>query len=128
MHTLFDFISSVNGIEYALAILFMFGFVIFGEILKPKPFEGLVKAVVEDIGFIKSQRKLKVSRSIGSVALAPLCGLLYVAAVPVLFIHGIAVLISKVIVATTALGWSPVQAYFTSRKQGKKASVHRSVD
>lgn len=44
MHTLFDFISSVNGIEYALALLFMFGFVIFGEILKPKPFEGLAKA------------------------------------------------------------------------------------
>ena len=128
MYTLFDFISSVNGIEYAVALLFMFGFVIFGEILKPKPFEGLVKAVAEDFSFMKAQRKVKVSRSIGSVALAPVYGLLYVAAIPVLFIHGIAVLISKVIVATTALGWSPVQAYFTSRKQGKKAPAHRTLD
>jgi hypothetical protein len=128
MHTLFDFISSVNGIEYALAILFMFGFVIFGEILKPKPFEGLVKAVAEDISFIKAQQKGKVSQSLRSVALAPLYGVLYLVAVPVLFIHGIAVLVSKVIVATTALGWSPMQAYFTSRKRGKKAPAHRTSD
>jgi len=128
MHTLFDFISSVNGIEYALALFFMFGFVIFGEILKPKPFEGLVKAVIEDIGFIKAERKGNVFRLLISTALAPLYGLLYLGAVPVLFIHGIAVLISKVIVATTALGWSPVQAYFTSRKQGKKAPVHRTLN
>ena len=128
MHTLFDFISSVNGIEYALALLFMFGFVIFGEILKPKPFEGLAKAVVEDIGFIKAERKGKILQLIRSSALAPFCGLLYLAAVPVLFVHGISVLISKVIVATTSLGWSPVQAYFTSRKQGKKAPASRTLD
>ena len=128
MHTLLDFVSRVNGIEYALAILFMFGFVIFSEILKPKPFEGLAQAVVEDIGFIKAERKGKVFRLIRSTALAPLYGLLYLAAVPVLFVHGIAVIISKVIFATTAIGWSPVQAYFTSRKQGKKAPANRILN
>ena len=121
MHTLFDFISSVNGIQYALALVFMFGFIIFSELLKPRPFEGLVKAAAEDIGFMRAQGKGKVLGLIKATAMAPLYALFYLAAVPVLFVHGIAVLFGKVIVATTAVGWSPVHAYFAHRGKGKKA-------
>jgi hypothetical protein len=121
MHTLFDFISSVNGIQYGLALIFMFGFIIFTEILKPKPFQGLVKAAAEDIGFIKAQGKGKAVGLIKATAMAPLYALFYLAAVPVLFVHGIAVLFGKVIIATTAIGWSPVHAYFARRGKVKKA-------
>ncbi len=116
MHTLFDFISNVNGNQYGLALIFMLGFVIFREILSCRPFGGLVKAISEDVAFLKEQ-KGKIVRVIKNAALAPLCGLLYVAAVPLLFVHGIAVLFSKVIAATTAIGWSPMQAYFANRKK-----------
>ncbi len=133
MHTLFDFISSVNGIQYGLALLFMLGFVIFSEILKPRPFEGLVKSMIDDIGFIRAGGKLQVLGLIKAVALAPLYALFYLAAVPLLFVHGIAGLLGKVIVATTAVGWSPARAYFASRrgrtvKNAKKASASRAAD
>jgi len=129
MHTLFDFISSVNGIQYALAILFMVGFVIFNEVLKPKPFEGLLRSVAEDIGFIKAGGKVKILGSAKAVMLTPVYVLIYIAAVPVLFIHGIAGLFGKVIIATTSIGWSPARAYFTNRKKGKKAAtVQRTVE
>ncbi|HMK55200.1 MAG TPA: hypothetical protein VK448_01025 [Dissulfurispiraceae bacterium] len=122
MHTLFDFISNVNGVEYALGLLFMLGFVVLGEILKPKPFQGLVKAVADDIGFIKSAPDGRLAGLLKSLAMAPLCALFYLAAVPVLFVHGIAVLCSKIIAATTAIGFSPVQAYFTGRRHGRKSA------
>lgn len=127
MHTLFDFISSVNGIQYALALVFMFGFIIFSELLKPKPFEGLVKAAAEDIGFIRAQGKGRALGLIKATAMAPLYALFYVAAVPVLFLHGIAMLFGKIIVATTAVGWSPVHAYFARSGKGKKARGKTSV-
>jgi len=121
MHTLFDFISSVNGIQYVLALVFMFGFIIFSELLKPKPFQGLVKAAAEDIGFMKAQGRGKALGLLKATAMAPLYALFYLAAVPVLFVHGIATLFGKVIIATTVVGWSPVHAYFARRGKGKKA-------
>lgn len=117
MHTLFDFITNVNAAQYAIALLFMFGFVIFSEILKPRPFEGFARAVSEDIGFIKEGGREKIYSLIRAIVLAPLYAVIYIAAVPILFVHGIAVLFSKVLIATTAIGWSPARAYFASKKK-----------
>ncbi|HTZ17365.1 MAG TPA: hypothetical protein VMB78_02895 [Dissulfurispiraceae bacterium] len=128
MHTLFDFISSANGIQYALALLFMMGFVIFCEILKPRPFEGLLRSAAEDIGFIRTEGKVKIFGVLKATILAPFYVLFYVAAVPLLFIHGIAGLFGRIIVATTSIGWSPARAYFTSRRKAKKASVQRTLE
>ncbi len=128
MHTLFDFISSVNGIQYALALFFMIGFVIFCEILKPRPFEGLVRSAAEDIGFIRAGGKVKAARLIKAIILGPIYVLFYAAAVPLLFIHGIADLLGKVIVATTSFGWSPARAYFSSRRKSRKSSVQRTAE
>ncbi|HMK60390.1 MAG TPA: hypothetical protein VK452_04495 [Dissulfurispiraceae bacterium] len=122
MNTLFDFISDVNGVAYALALLFMVGFVILGEVLKPKPFHGLVKAASEDIGLLRSAPKGRLTVLLKTLAMAPFYCLFYLAAVPVLFVHGIAVLGGKVIAATTAIGLNPVQAYFTGRKRDRKSS------
>jgi hypothetical protein len=128
MNTLFDFISSVNGVEYVLAILFMLGFVLFAELLKPRPFNGLARAVAEDIAFMKAERDGKVLRLTKSVMIAPICALVYIAAVPLLFIHGVATLMGKVIAATTAVGWSPVQVYFANRKRMKKTVTRQIPD
>jgi hypothetical protein len=120
MHTLFDFISSVNGVQYGLALIFMFGFVIFCEMLKPKPFHGLARAVSEDFEFMKAQGMGKATGLIKATAMAPIYAVVYLVAVPVLFMHGIAMLFGKLIVATTAIGWSPVHAYFAHRGKQKK--------
>lgn len=119
MYTLFDFISSVNAIQYLLSLLFIVGFIIFYEILKPSPFEGLLKSFVEDVRFIKSRgRVMALTRKI---ALAPVYFFFYMAALPFLFTQGMAVLFGKRISAVTYAGWSPVRAYFAGRREVKKA-------
>lgn len=132
MHTLFDFISNVTAVQYALALLFVLGFIIFYEILKPRPFEGLLKSAADDVRFIKTQEKKNVIRFIKNIALAPVYALFYLvavpilfylAAVPILFVHGMTVPIGKMFAAVTSAEWSPVRAYFTGSRKAKKAKT-----
>lgn len=118
MHTLFDFMTSVNAIQYGLALLFIIGFVLFNEILRPKPFDGLVKAVVEDVRFIRAEGKMKVLAK--KVLMGPVYLGIYLAALPLLFVQGMAVLFGKGVASVTYAGWSPVRAYFAGRKSVKK--------
>jgi hypothetical protein len=121
MHTLFDFTSSVSAVQYLLSLLFILGFIIFNEILKPMPFEGLLKAVSEDIRFIRSQKKVEVTRLIKNITLAPVYALFYFASLPALFIQGVTVIIGKGLVDVSSAGWSPLRAYFTGRRKAKKS-------
>ncbi|MBI4685451.1 MAG: hypothetical protein HY755_09660 [Nitrospirae bacterium] len=121
MHTLFDFISNVNAMQYGLALFFILGFIIFYEILKPKPFEGLLKSAADDVKFIKAQRKETSVQLIKKIALAPMYILFYLAAVPVLFVQGFSIPLGKGIATVTSAGWSPVRAYFTGSRKAKKA-------
>ena len=118
MHTLFDFISSVNAVQYGLSLLFILGYIIFNEILKPRPFEGLVESVVEDVRFIRTGGKMRPLMK--KVAVAPVYLAVYLASLPLLFLQGIAVLSGRGIASLTSAGWSPVRAYFTGRKKAKK--------
>lgn len=117
MHTLFDFISSVNAIQYGLALLSIIGFILFNEILKPRPFDGLVKDVTEDMRYMRAQGKGKSARLAGKIAAAPVYILAYLAALPLLFLQGLAVLSARGISSVTSAGWSPVRAYFAGRKK-----------
>lgn len=122
MHTLFDFISNVNATQYALALLSIFGFIIFCEVLKPRPFDGLLKSAADDLRFIRSQQKGKVVQTIKNTALAPVYVLLYLAAVPVLFYLAVVpVIFGKTFGAVSSAEWSPVRAYFTGRRKAKKS-------
>ena len=118
MHTLFDFISNVNAVQYGLSLLFILGYIIFNEILKPRPFEGLVESVVEDVRFIRTGGKMRPLMK--KVAVAPVYLAVYLASLPLLFLQGIAVLSGRGIASLTSAGWSPVRAYFTGRKKAKK--------
>ena len=118
MHTLFDFISSVNAMQYGLALLFVLGFIIFNEILKPSPFQGLLSAVVEDVRFMRAEGRIMVLTK--KMVMAPVYIAGYLAALPLLFLQGLAVLSGRGIAAMTYAGWSPVRAYFTGRKKSKK--------
>lgn len=125
MHTLFDFISSVNAMQYLLSLLFIFGFIILHEILKPSPFEGLWKSFVEDVRFIRSQGRVTMLTK--KIALAPLYMLFYLAALPFLFVQGVTVFMGKGIVTVTYAGWSPVRAYFAGKKRTRRSKVKNSV-
>jgi hypothetical protein len=126
MHTLFDFISNVYAVQYGLAILSIIGFIVFCEILKPRPFEGLVKSAAEDIAFIRTHGRVKVPQLARNIAMAPVYALFYLVSVPVLFAQGIAEPLGRMIASTTSAGWSPVRAYFTGRKRTKKAKDNKA--
>jgi hypothetical protein len=121
MHTLFDFVSNVNAVQYGLALLFVLGFIIFTEILKARPFEEFVQSAAEDVKFIKAQGKEKNTQLVKNIASAPLYLVSYIVAVPFLFIQGIAEPLSRGFGSLTTAGWSPVRAYFTGRRKSKKA-------
>jgi hypothetical protein len=132
MHTLFDFISDVSAMQYALALLFVLGFIIFYEILKPRPFEGLLKSAAEDIRFIRTQEKKNIVQFIKKIALAPVYALFYlvavpimfyIAAVPILFVRGMSISLGRMFTAVASAEWSPVRAYFTGHRKAKKAKV-----
>ena len=118
MHTLFDFISSVNAVQYGLALLFAFGFIIFNEVLKHRPFEGLVSAVIEDVRHIRTEGKMMVLAR--KMALGPVYLVVYLSALPLMFLQGLAVVSGRGIASMTSAGWSPVRAYFTGRKKSIK--------
>ena len=124
MHTLFDFISNVNTVQYGLSLLFIIGYIIFNEILKPRPFDGLVEAIVEDVKFISDGGKMRPLMK--KVAVAPVYTVIYLASLPLLFLQGIAVLSGRGIASLTSAGWSPVRAYFTGRKKVKKGKNRNS--
>jgi small-conductance mechanosensitive channel len=132
MHTLFDFISSVNALQYGLALFFVFGFILFNEILKPRPFDGLLKSFVEDVRFIRSQDRLTSLQLGRKIVVALFYILAYLAALPFLFIQGMAVLSFRGMASVTSAGWSPVRAYFAGRKKIKrnrgKSSGQRTPD
>src|SRR5512139_3747411 len=128
MHTLFDFTSNVNLVQYGLSLLFIVGFVVFCEVLKPKPFGGLVKAAVEDIRFIRAQGTARFVPLLRNIALAPLYAVLYLLFVPVLFVQGVTEALGKSVGTVTSAGWSPVRAYFTGRKRAKKARKAKETE
>ena len=121
MHTLFDFVSNVNATQYGLALLFVLGFIIFTEVLKPRPFKELVQSAAEDVRFIKTQGKERNTQLIKNIASAPLYLVTYLVAVPFLFFQGMAEPLGRGLGSLTTAQWSPVRAYFIGRRKSKKA-------
>jgi hypothetical protein len=118
MHTLFDFVSNVNAVQYGIALLSVVGFLLFSEALKANPFKGLRESVAEDVRFVKAQDKGTRIQFIRNVAMAPFYFLSYLVSLPVLFVQGMAEPIGR---AVTTGGWSPVRAYFAGRGKTKKS-------
>jgi hypothetical protein len=123
MHTLFDFVSNVNAVQYGIALLSVVGFLLFSEALKANPFKGLRESVAEDVRFVKAQDKGTRIQFIRNVAMAPFYFLSYLVSLPVLFVQGMAEPIGR---AVTTGGWSPVRAYFAGRGKTKKPKADDS--
>ena len=125
MHTLFDFMTHVKGIEYIISVLSIAMFIVFWEILKPKPFATVVNASKEDLEHLKqSGDTIKYVRQLVA---APFIGLAYIVILPVGFfivvlseavnlaVKGISTLLGK----DVSFDWRPMEAYFTGK--GRKA-------
>jgi hypothetical protein len=125
MNTLVDFITHVKGIEYVLSLLFIAGFLLFWEILKPRPFASVVSAGKDDLEHIKQNGYRETMKSAGKIVAAPFIGLVYVVMLPVgfffvllseavnLLVNGI----SRVLGKDVSFEWNPVEAYFTGKKR-----------
>ena len=130
MNTLFDFLTHVKSIEYGIAIMSIAGYIFYWEILKPRPFRTLKNSVEDDMAFIKKRGYKTTLKSIGNLAAAPFIGLAYLAALPFAFVAGLfRETVSgtlNLVRAGTSFEWSPVRAYFSGRRKGKKGKQRNS--
>ncbi len=128
MHTLVDFITHVKGIEYILSILFIGGFLLFWEILKPRPFATVVSVGKDDLDQIKQNGYRGTMKYVGRIAAAPFIGLAYIVMLPIgfffvvlseavnLLVKGVSTLLGK----DVSFEWRPMEAYFTGKKRKEK--------
>ena len=125
MHTLVDFITRVKGVEYLLSLLFIAVFLVFWEILKPRPFATVVNAGKEDLEHIKQNGYRENMKFVGKIATAPFIWLAYIVMLPVgfffvvlseavnLLVKGVSTLLGK----DVSFEWRPMEAYFTGKKK-----------
>ncbi len=130
MHTLFDFITQVKGIEYLIAIAAIAGFIIFWELMKPRPFRGLIEAGRKDLQYLRSIGLGNIMKNVGKVVAAPFVGLAYVVMLPVLFVFAIMLAVAqgaaRVMGVSASFGWRPLEAYLSGKKARKKGEGEKS--
>jgi len=137
MFTLVDFTTYIKGVEYIMAILAIAGFLVFWEILKPKPFKRVVETGKDDLAYIEQTGGFRnVMKSIGKIAAAPFIGLAYIVMLPIGFFAVLAsTLINSTVKGTATLigrnatfEWRPMEAYFTGKKNKKSADTEDKKD
>lgn len=121
MNSFYDFLTQVKGVEYIISVMFIAGYILYAEVLKPKPFKALVEAGRDDMEFIKKTGYRNTMKTVGKIAAAPFIGLSYIVALP--FAFGYALLSTGVNAALAAagkeasFGWRPMEAYFEGKKK-----------
>lgn len=125
MHTLYDYLTHVKGIEYILALIFVAVYILYAELLKPDPFKRVRDSGREDINFLRKTGLKKIVKTLGLIVIAPFIGLAYVIALPFVFAFalGKAVLNSVLSLARRKLApftWRPMEAYLAGRKKRRE--------
>lgn len=127
MHTYVDFITHVKGMEYILSVLTIVGFILFLEMLKPKPFETLVQSTREDLDHLRRTGYGDTIRIVMRMLAAPFIGLFYVLMLPFVFVYALGMELLRaaaegfekllgVAGKTAFFGWRPMEAYFGGKK------------
>lgn len=114
MHTMFDFTTYVKTVEYVLALASIAGYIVFWEILKPKPFKTLMETSSDDMKHVMSEGYEGNKRSVMNMVGAAITGAMYLAMVPLAFTMAA---IFKVSGESASFGWSPVEAYLAGRRK-----------
>jgi hypothetical protein len=124
MYTLYDYLTHVKGIEYLISLLFIAGYILYAEILKPKPFKTVTEDAKEDLKFVEDTGFRNILKTLGRIVAAPFIGLAYVVALPFAFmfaigtaaLHGVLSMAHR----TMYFGWRPLEAYLTGKKKRKE--------
>ncbi len=136
MFTMVDFVTHVKGIEYILSITAIAGFLIFWEILKPKPFKTVVETSKDDLGHIERTGGMKgIMKSVGKIATAPFVGLAYIVMLPVGFFAALGVgavnlgmkAAASVAGKSATFEWRPMEAYLAGKtKKDEKTKTDKT--
>jgi hypothetical protein len=123
MNTLFDFLTHIKGVEYVLAISAIVLYMLYWEVLKPKPFRRMVEEGRDDLGHLRETGYRATLRTLGKVMAAPFIGLAYILALPFWFAYA---LVSAIVNGMISLvgkeavfGWRPTEAYLAGKKKMK---------
>jgi len=121
MHTMYDYITHIKGVEYLISIMFIAGYILFSEVLKPKPFATVVNGGKDDAEFIRRRGYRTVLKTVARIAAAPFIGIAYVVALPFAFFGALASTAAgaalNALGRTAVFGWRPTEAYLTGRKK-----------
>ena len=124
MHTLFDFVTHIKGIEYLASLTFIALYLIFAEFLKAKPFHTVAQTGQEDIEAMKMEGSGEVFKTIKRIIAAPFLGLAYIVILPFAFVFALVATAVKAISGFAgreiAFGWRPSEAYLGGKKEEKK--------
>ena len=119
MKTLFDFVTHIKIVEYLIAIGCIAVYMVYWEVLKPKPFKAMVETAREDRQYLKETGG--ALKTIAKIATAPFVGLAYIAMLPASFLYALGAAAVEKVAPEATFGWSPVRAYFAGRKRRKEA-------
>ena len=53
MHTMYDYITHIKGVEYILALACIAGYLLFSEVLKARPFATVKSGGKEDLEYMR---------------------------------------------------------------------------
>lgn len=131
MQTYVDFITHVKGVEYILSVLTIAGFIVFLEILKPRPFGTVLETTKDDLAYMKEAGTASTLRTVKRMLAAPFIGLAYVIALPFVFTYALAMELLRMASdglerlfglagKTVFFGWRPMEAYFGGKKGRKE--------
>lgn len=129
MYTLVDFVTHVKGIEYILSLLAIAVFLVFWEVLKPRPFRTVVNTGKDDLAHIQEGGGFRsIMKSAGKIVAAPFIGLAYIVMLPIGFFAVLAAAVVNLALKGVAavagksmtFEWRPVEAYFAGRKHRKE--------
>lgn len=124
MHTLYDFMTHIKGVEYILALLFIGGYILYSEVLKPRPFRTVIDTGKDDLEYIRKTGYRNTLKVAGKIAAAPFIGIAYVVMLPFAFFAALGSAAMAGIMnffgKTAIFGWRPTEAYFTGKKKKKE--------
>ncbi len=124
MNSLFDFITHIKTVEYLMAIGAIALYILYWEVLKPKPFKSLMETGKADLGYIRQTGYKNTLKTVGKVMAAPFIGLAYIVFLPFTFAHALGSLVTERVLTfaskEAAFGWRPMEAYLAGRKKKMK--------
>jgi hypothetical protein len=125
MHTLFDFMTHIKGIEYILALMFIAGYILFSEVLKPKPFATVKSTGKDDLEYARKVGYRGIMKTIGKIAAAPFIGIAYIVMLPFAFVAALGTEVGGRVMSLAGssahFGWRPVASYLTGKKHKKES-------